>query len=114
MRVELRPAGAGDLAGRLDPDLAAGEVRRSDDAVVVGVDTPVDAEALRAAAAAVARALRGDGATVAWRVDPSLRLEPAEQVRAFVEGTAFGAYDPGLWKQRLRRPPGAVARPRGT
>jgi leucyl aminopeptidase len=99
MRVELRPAGAGDLAGRLDPDLAAGEVRRRDDAVVVGLDPAADGDALRAAAAAAARALRGDGATVAWHVDPSLRLEPAEQVRAFVEGTAFGAYDPGLWKQ---------------
>jgi len=98
MRVELRGSGAGDLVGRIGPGLAAGEVRRSDHELVVGTVTPADGDALRTAAAAAARALRGGGGTVAWSVDPALGVEPAEQVRAYVEGTAYGAYDPGLAK----------------
>ena len=99
MRVELRPAGAGDQTVHLERDLAAGEIRHREAGLAAGVGGSLDGEALRTAAAAAARALRADGGTVAWRVDPSLSVTPAEQVRAFVEGTAFGAYHPGLQKQ---------------
>ena len=99
MRVELRPAGAGDSAVHLDPEVATGETRHRDDGIVAGVRGPLDSETLRTAAATAARALRAGGGTVAWQVDPSLPVAPAEQVRAYVEGTAYGAYDPGLLKQ---------------
>ena len=99
MRVELRPAGPGDQAAHLDADLPAGEIRRREDGLVAGVRGALDADTLRTAAAAAARAVRSEGGTVAWRVDPTLSLAPAEQVRAYVEGTAYGAYDPGLLKQ---------------
>jgi leucyl aminopeptidase len=58
----------------------------------------VDADALRTAAAAVARAAARFGGTVGWRLDPSLPLSPEEQTRAIVEGTVLGGYDPGHWK----------------
>jgi leucyl aminopeptidase len=58
----------------------------------------VDADALRTAAAAVARAAARFGGTVGWRVDRSLPLAPGEQARAIVEGTVLGCYDPGHWK----------------
>jgi leucyl aminopeptidase len=98
MRIELRGAGAGDVTGRIDPGLAVGELRRSDAQLAVGATTPLDADGLRTAAAAAARALRAEGRTIAWSVDPSLGVDPADQVRAYVEGTAFGAYDAGLFK----------------
>ena len=99
MRVELRPAGTGDRAVHLDAELSTGEIRHRQDGLVAGAQGPLDADTLRTAAAAAARSLRGEGGTVAWRVDPSLPVTPAEQVRAYVEGTAYGAYDPGLLKQ---------------
>ena len=99
MRVELRPTGPGDQSVHLDADLAAGEIRHRDDGLVAGVRGELDGDVLRTAAATAARALRAGGGTVAWRVDPSLEVAPAEQVRAYVEGTAYGAYDPGLLKQ---------------
>ena len=40
----------------------------------------------------IARAIRREGGTIAWRAD-----DP-DQVRTIVEGTAYGAYDPGLYK----------------
>jgi leucyl aminopeptidase len=49
-------------------------------------------DGLRTAAARAARALRDDGGTIAWRA------ETAGEVRAIVEGTAYGAYDPGLFQ----------------
>ena len=98
MRVELRGAGPGDLTGRVDPDLVAGEVRRGEHELAAGVPALVDGDALRTAAANAARAIRGEGGTVAWRVDEGLGVPPAEQVRAYVEGTAYGAYDAGLLK----------------
>jgi len=51
-------------------------------------------DTLRSAAAYAARSLRGDGGSVAWQAGS------ADEVRAIVDGTAFGAYDPGLFKQR--------------
>ena len=98
MRVELRGATDGDHAVRLEPDLPVGEVRHGDGEIRIGPGDAVDADALRAAASLAARAVRREGGTVSWRVDPSLPVSAEEQVRAYVEGTAFGAYDPGLAK----------------
>ncbi len=98
MQLELRAAAAGDVRGRAVPGTAAGELRRSDTELAVGVPAPLDGDGLRTAAATAARALRADGGTVSWTVDQSLGVDAAEQVRAYVEGTAFGAYDAGLFK----------------
>jgi leucyl aminopeptidase len=48
---------------------------------------------MRSAAALASRSLRREGGTIAWSATT------AEEVRAVVEGTAYGAYDPGLYKQ---------------
>jgi leucyl aminopeptidase len=66
--------------------------------VAAGVGEQVDADAIRTAAAAVARGAAGFGRSVGWLIDDSLGLSPAEQVRAAVEGIAYGAYSPGRWK----------------
>lgn len=99
MRVEIRPAGASDVRAAIDPALPVGELRHGDGEIRVGAVSPLDDDALRTAAALAARALRREGGTIAWRIDESARLAPEEQVRALVEGTAFGAYDPGLFKR---------------
>jgi leucyl aminopeptidase len=72
----------------------------------VGKRSEVDADAVRTAAAAVARQLRDVGGTLAWTLDESLPLSLDEQARAVVEGTVLGAYSPGRWKteQRARKP----------
>jgi len=70
---------------------------------------PWDVDAVRTAAALVARDERaGDG--VVWRLDDRLGLNAAQQVRALVEGTVLGGYDPGRWKTRseARRIPGRL------
>jgi leucyl aminopeptidase len=64
----------------------------------IGPAERIDADALRTAAAAVARAASRFGGTVGWLVDESLPLSPQEQARAIVEGTVLGLYDPGHWK----------------
>ena len=92
MRVETREPSGSDVRASIDSDLTAGEVRRTDTELRVGAPAPLDADGLRTAAAQAARALRREGGTIAWRA------ENAEQVRAIVEGSAFGAYDPGLFK----------------
>jgi leucyl aminopeptidase len=79
VRLELREPTPEDVPGRLDPDLPA--------AAYPGAD------ALRAAAAKAARALRHGGGTIAWTASTG------DDVRAIVEGTAYGAYDPGLFKR---------------
>jgi leucyl aminopeptidase len=66
--------------------------------VAAGVGEHVDADAIRTAAAAVARAVAGFGRSIGWLIDESLGLSPAEQARAAVEGIAYGAYTPGRWK----------------
>jgi leucyl aminopeptidase len=99
MRVLLRPSEPSDLRARIDGDLAAGEAIRDGRELRVGAGELVDADALRAAAAGAARSLRRTGGTLAWRVDDALPLAPEAQVRALVEGTAYGAYDPGLFKR---------------
>jgi leucyl aminopeptidase len=98
MRVEIREAVGSDLRASLDPALAAGEVRRSDSSLRVGAPASTDADALRAAVAAAVRAVRDEAATVAWTIDAGAALAPEEQARAIVEGAAFGAYDPGIFK----------------
>jgi leucyl aminopeptidase len=42
--------------------------------------------------------VRGYARTIAWLLDDSLPLPPAEQARAIVDGTLLGSYDPGRWK----------------
>jgi leucyl aminopeptidase len=93
MRVEIREPVSSDVRASLDVALPAGEVRRSDGDLRVGAAEPLDGDAFRAAAAAAARALRAEGGTIAWRA------ETDEQTRAIVEGTAYGAYDAGLFKR---------------
>jgi leucyl aminopeptidase len=41
---------------------------------------------------------------IAWVIDDSLPLSPAEQARALVDGTVLGGYDPGRWKREGERP----------
>jgi len=94
VRVETREPGSSDVRARIDFGLKAGELRQTDGEIRVGLDAPLDADGLRTAAAHAARALRSDGGTIAWRA------ETADEVRALVEGTAYGAYDAGLFKQR--------------
>jgi leucyl aminopeptidase len=58
-----------------------------------------DADALRTAAASVAREAKDLRAgTVAWVVEDDGDLTPAATARAVVEGTALGAYELGRWK----------------
>jgi leucyl aminopeptidase len=97
-----RLADDGELQGELgktvllhtDGELKAHRV------VVAGVGKldELDADALRTAAAAVARRVADVGGTVAWLLDSSLPLPMQEQARAIVEGTVLGAYSPARWK----------------
>ena len=94
MRVETRePAGA-DVRARLDPALKHGEVRRDATELRVGAPDLPGHDGLRSAAAHAARSLRSEGGTIAWSATTE------DEVRAIVEGTAYGAYDPGLYQQR--------------
>jgi leucyl aminopeptidase len=93
VRVETRGAANGDVRARLDPTLAPGEIRRSDIELRLGAPDLPGNDGLRTAAALAARALRDDGGTIAWQAST------ADDVRAVVEGTAYGAYDPGLFKR---------------
>ncbi|MFL5952053.1 MAG: M17 family peptidase N-terminal domain-containing protein, partial [Gaiellaceae bacterium] len=68
----------------------------------LGKRDEVDADAVRTAAAAVARRLRDVGGTLAWTLDTSLPVPTEEQARAVVEGAVLGAYSPGRWKTDLR------------
>ena len=98
-RVE-RIAASGELTGEagsvvivhLDGELAAARIGAA------GVGGEPDADAVRTAAAAVARAATRFGGSVAWVLDESLKIPLADQARAAVEGVAFGAYSPGQWK----------------
>src|SRR4051794_15389 len=99
MRVETREPSGSDVRASIDPGLAAGEIRRTDTELRVGPPGRLDADGRRTAAAWAARALRAGGGTIAWRA------EDEEQVRALVEGTAYGAYDPGLFKDGYNERP---------
>ena len=99
MRVETREPGGSDVQARVDPDLTAGEIRRDGAELRVGaLDLPAPDD-LRAAAALAARSIRSEGGTIAWRATTDA------DTRAIVEGTAFGAYDPGLFKSSYSRRP---------
>jgi leucyl aminopeptidase len=79
-------------------------------AVGLGAADELDPDAIRTAAAAVARELRRPGGTLAWPLDAKLRVPLAEQVRAVIEGVALGTYDPGSWKSNGKElePPKAL------
>src|SRR6266511_2357065 len=95
MKVEIRPGAAagGDLVARVDETLGAGEAERDATGLRIGALEGWGDDGLRAAAATAARAIRRTGGTVVWRA------ESENEVRAIVEGTAFGAYDAGLRKR---------------
>jgi leucyl aminopeptidase len=102
------------LKGRLQRLLDAGELRSElGQAIVVHVDEPgprriaaagvgpleqLDADGIRTAASAVARAGQDIGGTLAWLLDERLPLPLDEQARAVVEGIVIGSYRPGRWK----------------
>jgi leucyl aminopeptidase len=92
MRVETREPSGSDVRASIDSELNPGDVRRTGSELRVGAPSGLDADGLRTAAAQAARALRSEGGTIAWHAGD------ADQLRAIVEGTAFGAYDPGLFK----------------
>jgi len=70
----------------------------------VGARERVDADSLRTAAAAVVHASGDFAKRIAWVIDESLPLSPAEQARALVDGTVLGGYDPARWKREGERP----------
>ena len=74
-------------------------------AVGLGPAAEIDADALRTAAARVSAAVDRVGGALAWLLDESLDLTPAEQARAIVDGLVLGAYDPGRWKQEVKELP---------
>ena len=98
MRLEITPGAAADaeLVARVDDALPAGEIERDANELRVGALDGWGADALRAAAAAVARARRRAGGDIVWRAGDE------DEVRALVEGTAYGAYDAGLRKRAYR------------
>jgi len=56
-----------------------------------------DTDGLRTAAARAVRACR-EGGTIAWALDPSLRIPVEEQVYALSEGAVIGGYDGRRWR----------------
>jgi leucyl aminopeptidase len=92
----------GELSGKLKtaPILHVdGELNAARLAIAgIGARDAVDGDALRTAAATVARETRDYASTLAWLLDDSLPLSPPEQARAIVDGTILGSYDPGGWK----------------
>jgi leucyl aminopeptidase len=103
------------LGGRLGDLVAGGEARgevghtllfHTDGAVParrvittgVGRIAAVDSDAMRTAAAAVARASRYIGGTLGWLLDERISLPVEEQARAVVEGVVLGSYTPDRWK----------------
>ena len=112
--VRQPPEGAGPLGERLARLVSEGELKGSVGEVVLlrengrlalaGLGKEPTGETLRTAAARVAATAAGIGeGTVAWPVG-ILDLNPADEARAIVEGTALGAYDPGVWKTDDDRP----------
>jgi hypothetical protein len=102
MDVQIRPgiSAEADLVARVDTMLSAGETVRDGHEVRVGLADDLGLDGLRGAAAAVARAARREGGRLAWRAGG------ADDVRALVEGTSFGVYDPGLRKSGYGERPG--------
>src|SRR2546430_1999737 len=98
-----RLAGEGELhneLGRASIVHVDGKLRAPRIAAVgVGARDHIDADALRTAAAAVTRAAGEYAERIAWAIDDSLPLSPADQTRALVDGTMLGGYEPARWKQ---------------
>jgi leucyl aminopeptidase len=67
-------------------------------AVGLGAADELDADAIRTAAAAVAREVQRPGGSLAWPLDAKLSVPLADQARAVVEGVMLGSYDTGAWK----------------
>ena len=103
-----RLAQDGELRGELGETLVLhtdGELRARRVAIAgIGKAENLDADALRTAAAAVARATSEVGGTLAWLLDETLPLPLDEQARAVVEGVVLGSYRPGRWKTDDREP----------
>ena len=95
-----RIAESGELSGETGSTVVLhlnGELK-AERVAAAGIGPEPDADAIRTAAAAVARAARSFGGSIGWLVDPSLPISQTEQARAAVEGIAYGAYSPGRWK----------------
>ena len=116
---DTTPRSDSDLHGQLQQLAADGELRgelgrtvllhtngasTARRVVVAGIGkrADVDADAVRTAAAAVARRLGDVGGTLGWTLDDSLPLSLDEQARAVVEGAVLGSYSPGRWKTEQR------------
>ena len=96
---ELRAERGEALLLHLEGELAAPRLV----AAGVGAREQADADALRTAAAASARALSRIGGSVLWLLDETLPLPLPEQAAALVDGTLLGAYSPGRWKAENER-----------
>jgi leucyl aminopeptidase len=98
----------GELRGELGKTLVLhtdGELKaRRVAAAGIGRVEDLDSDALRTAAASVARATEEVGGTVAWLLDETLPLPLDEQARAVVEGIVLGSYRQGRWKTDARAP----------
>jgi leucyl aminopeptidase len=98
----------GELRGELGKTLVLhtdGELKAHRVAAAgIGRIEDLDADALRTAAASVARATEEVGGTVAWLLDETLPLSLDEQARAVVEGIVLGSYRPGRWKTDAHEP----------
>jgi leucyl aminopeptidase len=68
----------------------------------LGAIDEADADTVRTAAAAAARASQNIGGTLAWLLDDRLHLAPEEQARAVVEGVVLASYEPDRWKTERR------------
>src|SRR3954454_13272554 len=88
---QLGRAGVVHVDGKLGARRVAG--------VGIGPRERVDADALSTAAALVAHKTREYAEKIAWAIDPSLPVSPADQARAIVDGTVLGSYEPARWKQ---------------
>src|SRR5919201_221349 len=92
----------GEFRGELGKTLILhtdGELRARRVAVAgIGAAEELDADGIRTAASAVARAARDVGGTIAWLLDERLPLPIEEHARAVVEGIVIGSYRPGRWK----------------
>src|SRR5205085_101397 len=95
---------AGELRGEAGRATVVHGARARVVAAGLGDGSQVDTDAVRDAAAAVAR--ERVGGTLVWLLDATLPLSPAEQARAVVDGLVLGGYDPGRWKTKAqeRRP----------
>jgi leucyl aminopeptidase len=94
---------SGDITGRRDTATIVHARAGGSKRVAVaglGKTDELNADALRTAAAAVAREATAFGGTIAWLLDGSLPLDPSDQARAAVDGVILGSYDPGRWKTK--------------